>query len=413
MNEFVYLALGSNLGKTKENFELSIKKLEEYGIEFIESSPLYKTPALLLENSHIEWNIPYLNCIIKVRTNYSPDDLLKICKKIEAELGRDFSQKWSPRPIDLDILIYKDKRVNTENLTIPHKAIFDRYFLLDELSFLYPEYLKNNNINYYNFDHQPVFMGILNVTPDSFSDGGINNDKNNFIKNFESFERENVYIIDIGAESTNPKAIQIKQTEELERLNFVFEYLKNKKFSYFKPLLSIDTYNYNTAEKAVESGFNIINDVNALKDLRMLELIKGTDIKYVLTHSLTVPPKKDIIVNGNVVSELEKFLEEKINVFEKNNIKKEQIIFDIGIGFGKNQFQNVELINNIEKFQKYGLKLLVGHSRKSFLKMFGNGNNFDFETLAISLKLSNKVDILRVHTPVEHQNALLAYKCCN
>ena len=189
-------------------------------------------------------------------------------------------------------------------------------------------------------------MGILNITPDSFSDSGINLNEKNFIENFELFENNNVAIIDIGAEATNPKVNKITENEELERLDFVFRYIKSKKFSYFKPLLSIDTYNYNTAKKAIESGFNIINDVNALKDERMLDLIKNTNIRYVLTHSLSVPVNKDIVISDDVdiICELEKFFEEKINIFEKNNIKKEQIIFDIGIGFGKTYSQNLQLL---------------------------------------------------------------------
>ena len=415
-NDFVYLALGSNLGDKKKNFETAITKLEEYGVDFVESSPLYRTPAILLKYSPSEWNIPYLNCVIKTKTNLNPDELLCVCKKVESELGRDFSKKWAPRPIDIDILIYKDEVVNKDNLTIPHKSIFERHFLLDELSFIYPEYLKNANIKQYAKEHQPVFMGILNVTPDSFSDGNINNKVENFTKNFEQFESENVSIIDIGAESTKPKAKKITFNEELERLSFVFDYIKNRKFSYFKPLLSIDTYHYETAVKAIENGFNIINDVNALKDERMLEILKGTNVKYVLTHSLTVPPVNYFNLDDHVTVDgmLGSFVEEKLNIFEKNNIKKEQIIFDVGIGFGKTPSQNFQLLQKIEEFKKYGIKIMVGHSRKSFFKMLQNNtDNFDIETIALTLGLAHNVDILRVHKPIENQNALLAFEHLN
>ena len=411
-NDFIYLAVGSNLGDRKKNFELAIDKLKENNVEFIEASPLYETPALLLIGSPSDWNIPYLNAIFKVKTDLLPQELLAVCKKIEKELGRDFSQKWSPRPIDLDILIYKNKMVNDSNLTIPHRAIFDRYFLLDELSFIYPEYLEKNKINYYTNEHQPVFMGILNITPNSFS-GAENNIFDNFRNNFETFEKNNVYIIDIGAEATNPKVDSITDKQELERLKPIFEYLKNKQFSYFKPQLSIDTYHYETAKIAVENGFDIINDVNALKDEKMIELIQNNNVKYILTHSLTVPARKDITIedNKNIVEELKIFLENKLNIFEKHNIKKQQIIFDIGIGFGKTASQCFQLLQNIKKFQNYGVKLLVGHSRKSFFKMLqNNSENLDIETMAITLGLAKNVDILRVHKPIENQQALLSYK---
>lgn len=253
-------------------------------------------------------------------------------------------------------------------------------------------------------------VGILNITPDSFSDGGKYNDIENFKNIFEIWEKEFVNIIDIGAESTRPSAKTLTYNEELDRLDLVFKYLKTKKFSYFKPKLSIDTYHYETAKKAIENGFDIINDVNALKDERMIELIKDNkNIKYILTHSLMIPPKKEIIIKD--IDDIKRWFEDKIELLEKNNINKNQIIFDPGIGFGKTPSQTLKLIQNITEFQKYGFKLLFGHSRKSFMKIFNNDiETRDFETLALSLGLSNKVDILRVHTPIEHQNALLAYK---
>lgn len=417
---FVYLALGSNLGDRRRNLEISIQKLEENGVKFVETSPIYRTPALLLKGSPNEWNLPFLNCIIKVATDLSPENLLILCKKIEKEMGRDLSLKWAPRVIDIDILTYKDMEINTsinggeyllKGLTIPHKAIFDRYFLRDELSFIAPEYL--GGINYYGGEHQPVFMGIINITPDSFSDGGIHNNINNFRKTFELWKRELVSIIDIGAESTRPNATPLEAKDELERLEPIFEYLKNRERSYFEPLLSIDTYHYETAKQAILNGFNTINDVNALKDERMIELLQNDrKLKYVLTHSLSVPPKKDLVINN--IDEIKNWLEEKLNLLERKNISKEQIIFDVGIGFGKTPSQLLQIMQNIQNFQRYGVKILIGHSRKSFMKIFNNDiETPDFETLAISLKLANKVDILRVHTPIEHQNALLAYQSLN
>lgn len=417
--DFIYLALGTNFGDRRNNLETAVRKLEENGVKFVESSPIYRTPALLLKGSPSDWNRPFLNCMIRVDTELSPENLLKVCKKIELEMGRDFCQRWAPRTIDIDIIFYKDLAFNIpnsnfenddniENLIIPHVATFDRYFLRDELSFVYPESL--NGKNYYGGQHQPVFMGILNITPNSFSDGGIYNDEEKFRNTFELWEKELVSIIDIGAESTRPGADSLTSEEELKRLNPIFEYLKNRKFSYFKPKLSIDTYHYDTAKKGVENGFDIINDVNGLRDERMLDLIKeNKNSKYVLMHSLSVPPRKDLIIND--MNDIKIWLENKIELLEKKNININQIIFDVGFGFGKNASQTLNIMQNIEDFQKYGIKILVGHSRKGFMKIFNNEvKTLDSETLAISLKLSNQVDILRVHTPIEHQNALLAYR---
>lgn len=411
---FVYLAIGTNLGNKKQNILIAIKKLQEYNIQTIEISPLYETPALMLINSPSDWNIPYYNCIIKINTNTEPLQLLDICKKIEKEMGRNFSARWSPRPIDIDIIFYKNQHINTEKLIIPHKEFNNRSFVLDPLSFIYPEKVKN----YYTNQHQPIFMGILNITPDSFSDGGKYNNENDFVNTFENWIENNVSIIDIGAESTKPNAIPLTAEEELKRLQFVFKYIKSKKFDLIKPMLSIDTYHPETAEQAILNGFDIVNDISGLCNQKMINLAKNNpQIKFIFMHSLGIPSDKTVVIpdNKNVIEEIDKWLENKINIFEKNNLKKEQLILDLGIGFGKTPSQNLQILQNIEHFHKCGFKILIGHSRKSFMGAFSNVSTAerDIETLAISMKIANKVDILRVHTPIEHKRALLAMNHTN
>lgn len=415
----VYLALGTNLGNKKENINKAIAKLESKDVKFIKSSPIYTTPALLLPKSPSEWNIPFLNCVIETETQLTPNELLKTCKEIETEMGRDFSKKWAPRPIDIDILFYSDEHIETPELTIPHKEIENRSFVLDPLSWLAPDLKLDSGRTILEASkskktHQPVFMGILNITPDSFSDGRKYQDFITFKETFDSWCDNNVGIIDIGAESTRPGAIRLTVEEELERLEKIFKYIKEKDFGYTKPLLSIDTYKPEVAKKAIENGFDIVNDVNGLNDPKMLELAKNTkDTRFVIMHSLTVPADKKVIMSEklNPVKELHKWLENKTEVLIKNNISLDRIIFDPGIGFGKNAHQSFEVMKNIEEFQRYGMQILVGHSRKSFLNSITN-NRFkdrDIETTAISMKLAEKgVDILRIHTPLEHQRALLS-----
>lgn len=409
-NNFVYLALGSNLNNRIENLLMAMEKLKQNGVEVIEVSPVYETPALLLKNSPSEWNRPYQNCVIKVDTTIEPVELLKICKKIEMEMGRDFTKKWAARIIDIDILYYKNENINLENLTIPHKEIFNRNFVMDPLSFIYPEKVKN----YYMANHQPLIMGILNITPDSFSDGGKYNSFDEFARVFSLWEQNQVQIIDIGAESTKPGAIALKANEELERLGRVFEFIKNYDFKAIKPILSIDTYHPKTAEKAIEVGFNMVNDVSGFANEKMIELAESNkNIKFAFMHNLGIPSDKKVIIpeDKNVVDEVKIWLENKLNLLEKHNIEKEQLIFDMGIGFGKNPSQSLQLLQNIREFHDYGIKILVGHSRKSFMKVFSNveAENRDIETLAISLGIMKNVDILRVHTPLEHKRAFMGY----
>lgn len=409
MTDYVLLAIGSNLGDKKENIKNAIEKLKKSNVDVVEVSPLYATPALMFKDSPSDWNISFLNCVLKTITEKTPQELLSICKNIEKDLGRDFSKRWAPRPIDIDILFYKNQKINEENLIIPHKEINNRSFVLDPLSFIDPDKAKN----YYRESHQPIFMGIMNVTPDSFSDGGRFNNFDNFKDTFELWQDNNVAIIDIGAESTRPGATKLTHKEEIERLRNVFNYVKSRDRKTFDSLLSIDTYHYKTAEEAIKSGFSIVNDVSGLDDENMLKLAKDNrNIKFIFMHNLGVPSNKNIVVKGNIIDEIKKWLESKINIFEKNNIDKNQLIFDIGIGFGKTASQDLQLLQNIKEFHNCGFKILVGHSRKSFIKMFTTDNERDIETLSISMKIAKNVDIIRVHTPLEHQRALLATDHC-
>lgn len=415
----IYLALGTNLGSKRDNLNTAIAKLESKNVKFIKSSPVYSTPALLLPNSPSDWNIPFLNCVIEAKTNLTPNELLKVCKEIETEMKRDFSKKWSPRPIDIDILFYGNKNITTPELTIPHKEIENRSFVLDPLSWLAPNLkLKSGKTvleaSRSKKTHQSIFMGILNITPDSFSDGGKYSDFATFKETFDLWSKGDIGIIDIGAESTRPGATPLFIDEELKKLERIFEYIKQKEFGYIKPLLSIDTYKPEVAKKAVENGFDIVNDVNGLNDPEMLNLAKNTkDTKFVIMHSLTVPADKRVIMSNklNPIEELHKWLENKIEILTQNNISLDRIIFDPGIGFGKNANQSFEIMKKIEEFQKYGIQILIGHSRKSFLNSITTNRfkNRDAETIAISMKLVEKgVDILRIHAPLKHQRSLLS-----
>jgi 2-amino-4-hydroxy-6-hydroxymethyldihydropteridine diphosphokinase/dihydropteroate synthase len=407
-----YLALGSNVGGRRENLENAIAALSASGARFAGASPVYRTPALLLPESPVEWDRPFLNCVIRVETALSPVELLRLAKKIEADMGRDLSAKWSPRTIDIDILLYGSLKIDTPELTVPHKALYERYFLLDALSFLCPQALGARS--QYGALHQSVFMGILNITPDSFSDGGKFNTEAAFTREAERWERELVPIIDIGAESTNPRAAPVSQEEELKRLSIAFDFSRgrDKGGKYLRPLLSIDTYRYETARDALINGFDIINDVNAMREPRMAGLLADfPNAMYVLMHSITVPPRADAVIEGDAAAALSRFLLEKLEAFARHGVSTERIIFDIGLGFGKTPYQSFDLLRRIEEFHKYGVKLLVGHSRKSFFRGLNETDETrNADTLAVSLAIANKVDILRVHTPVEHQNALLAYR---
>ena len=164
----------------------------------------------------------------------------------------------------------------------------------------------------------------------------------------------------------------------------------------------------------IQLVFELLNDVSGLEDEKFIDLLKANKhINYCLMHSLSVPPRKDLVLDKDcdAIVEIEKWLNKKLDIFDKNNISLDRIIFDPGFGFGKDCYQSIKILREIEKFHKYGIKILIGHSRKSFIKKYDEdaSEKRDFESLGITLSIANKVDIIRTHTPLESQEALLIY----
>ena len=277
-----FIAAGSNLNDRPENLKIAARLLEQYGYTVVAASPIYETPAALLyETAQDDWNKPYLNCVFKIETNRDAFKLLADLKAIEKEMGRDSSRRWSPRPIDLDIIRHNDEHISTPELCVPHKLYLERNFVLDPLSFF--TFIPSEAL--YTPAHQPMIMGILNVTPDSFSDGGQNNNIEAFEKNFGLWEKALVPLIDVGAESTRPDAVPLSVEEEIKRLENVFHFTKNRKKDFFSSRLSIDTYHWQTARSALENGFDLINDIHGADDPEMLAVAKDNkDKPFIFMH---------------------------------------------------------------------------------------------------------------------------------
>lgn len=398
-----YIAAGTNDGNRENNLLSALEHLKRI-CAVTSVSPLYETPAaLLFDTARDDWNKPYLNCVFQIETDKDAFSLLRGLQKIERDMGRGEHEQWSPRTIDLDIIEHNGERIDTPELTVPHKQCLKRSFVLDPLSFfkpVAPEYL-------YSKTHQPAMMGILNVTPDSFSDGGKNDKIDAFVRHVDEWESRHIAFIDVGAESTRPDAAPVSAAEESHRLSDVFNYMKKRTKTPFSARFSIDTYHFETAKKALESGFDVLNDIHGFSDPEMLALAREhSDKPCVFMHDgdiKSLPP-------AQTVPALENWLERKIDVFLKNGLRLHNMIFDPGIGFGKTACQSLQVLQNLDRFRRFGLRILIGHSRKSFMKIFTPKPpaQKDVETLAVSLKIADKVDFLRVHTPVEHAEALLA-----
>lgn len=413
------LGIGSNLGDRKKNIFLAIRELSEVsGLTVVERAFIYENPAHLFKEEE-GWNVPYLNTAVFIEYNNEPINLLKVLKKIEIKMGRKNFKIWSPRTIDLDILTWSEGEYVSKELEIPHKHLSERNFTLAplrDLCSLGGE--KSKRILEQNrkvLNPLPVWMGICNLSLDSFSDGGDLLGKECVRKRLEDLSEHNISIADFGAESTRPDAKVISREKEWAILKPALEIYNRLKVENLNvPKLSIDTRNFETAKQAMEYGCSYINDVSGLKDERFIDLIKGFNCKYVLMHSLSVPAKRKFHLDTKLdpIEEICNWLDSKIEFLIKKRVNLSQIIFDPGVGFGKTSEQSLKIIKSIDKFRKYPLKVMVGHSRKSFINSFSNStpSERDLESVGVSLHLANAgVDILRVHNPEAHIKAHKAW----
>jgi len=253
-----------------------------------------------------------------------------------------------------------------------------------------------------NFSNGCIVMGVLNVTPDSFSDGGKFFDTDKAIKHGLQMAADGAAIIDVGGESTRPGAEPISIEEQIKRVIPVIEALANK----INIPISIDTYNYEVTKAALNAGAAMLNDITALSDERMGKLAAEQQVPVVLMHMQGTPatmqaePKYE-----DVVSEVLEFLLKQAKRAEKFGIPKERIFIDPGIGFGKTLEHNLELLRNIHKFVATGYRVCIGTSRKSFVgKLTGKENpaNRIFGTAAtVALCVAAGVSIVRVHDVAE------------
>lgn len=211
-------------------------------------------------------------------------------------------------------------------------------------------------------------VAILNLTPDSFSDGGKHNTLDTALQFVRRALADGASIIDVGAESTRPGAMSISTRKEWERLQEILPavILEAKKLN---REVSIDTRDSMVAANAVKLGVSMINDVSGLNNPQLVDLVRDAGMQAVLMHSLRVPTDPKVVIDPrlDVVEEILKWGERKISLLINQGIIREQLIFDPGIGFGKTATQSIAILAGLKRFRELGLPLYVGHSNKSFL----------------------------------------------
>ncbi len=256
---------------------------------------------------------------------------------------------------------------------------------------------------------KPVLMGILNVTPDSFSDGGSHFCLNDALARAEEMAAAGAQILDVGGESTRPGATPVLEDEELRRVIPVIEAIHERLPNM---LISIDTYKARVALEALKAGAAIVNDVSAGRwSPGMLEVLTGSKAGYVAMHSLDRPDRMQLNVKyADVVAEVYDFLAGLQTQLESAGINPDRLAFDAGIGFGKTPEHNLELIAAHETWRRLGRPILWGISRKSFISKILNVEPDDRLSGSLSLHArlleSGLPQIWRVHEVEEYAKFL-------
>jgi dihydropteroate synthase len=244
----------------------------------------------------------------------------------------------------------------------------------------------------------PKIMGILNVTPDSFSDGGKFFSEDKAVAQGLKLLDDGADILDIGGESTRPGADSVSEDDELKRVIPVIMKIKKMRP---KAVISIDSTKYNVARESVEAGATMINDISGLdNDIRLAELAARQNLGLIIMHIQGKPrTMQDNPIYDNVVNDVFNILKEKIE--KAKDIGVQSIIADAGIGFGKTYEHNIALLKNYSNFHALGVPLMIGLSRKAFIgKMLdiSDPSQRDIPTVLIhSLLLNKNIDIIRVH----------------
>ena len=255
---------------------------------------------------------------------------------------------------------------------------------------------RNKKIEY---DTRPIIMGIINVTPDSFSDGGDYFDSSDAVERAMKMLEQGADILDFGAQSTRPGHTPVSANEEISRLENVISKVREKTDA----VISVDTYFPEVAKKVLEWGADIINDVSGKINPDMAQLIKKSGAGWVIMHN-----------GAGGIDEVKDFFKKSAAECDKIGINKNQICFDMGIGFGKSRPQDLELISNIKEYKLSGYPLLLGTSRKRVIGEYSHQaepkNRVYGNIAADTVAVLGGADIFRIHdVKNEKQGIYMAY----
>lgn len=341
---------------------------------------------------------------------------IKLEKKNISERSRlKFNKELTINFVKLLVLESNNKIVQATIIDLNNKKLLKKMFsnyhnLENRINRIL--YRKEKEVQLFR-GKKPKIMGILNITKDSFYDGGKFFKPSKAINQAYKLIDEGADIIDVGGESTRPGAKVIPEDEELKRIIPVIKELCRNNIT-----VSCDTRNSFTMERVLSEGVNIINDVSGLNyDKNTLNVIKKYNCFYVLMHSIKTPINMQNSPSyKNVIQELYEFFLTKVSKIKEKNINTNKIIIDPGIGFGKKDIHNFEILKNFSIFLDLGFPILIGLSRKSFIGRFIKNEKEDRLACSLSLALDSYLkgaSFIRVHDVRSTKNAIDIFKKAN
>lgn len=461
-----YLSLGSNAEDGLSNIHQALHLLKrDKSVAIIDSSFLYRSKY---DGSLPVKRVDFLNVAIKICTSYDPAELLGAVKNIELSLGKIKLEDSDDRKIDLDIIFYNNIVIETSSLAIPHSRMHRREWVLRPLAdidpfFIHPCYsvsvtyllesllrrqdyripagLDSEDIpclgverviqlgdSLYRWDApgRPLIMGVLNATPDSFSDGGLHFDPEAAKKRALEMIDQGVDIIDIGGVSTRPGADEVEESVEYSRVIPVLETVReaNRNIA-----ISIDTTTPSVARECLKRGASFINTTLQTQETpEMYELVASSNVPIILMHSRGTPKTMASLVSdtraSNLLQDISKETKAILAEARRRGIYKWNIILDPGVGFAKTPEQNLDIISEYHKHYPFSAyPCLVGHSRKSFIQKLSLAPSGPKDcshhpalwgTLAsTSILCQNKTFIIRVHDIPENASIAKLHELVN
>lgn len=431
----IVIGLGSNVGDRLDHLRQAIAQFNQHDRVSVRAiSPVYASDAQLPDKAPPTWNLPFLNAAILCESSLTPHQLLAVCQQVESQLGRIKQGRWSPRLIDCDILYWAGVSLVSDTLTVPHPALMSRPFMLWPLMDIftawdYPHALlcewgsrfsKEAPCRTYQIPQRidgSRLMGVVNMTPDSFSDGGLFCDTQRAVEHAQALFESGAEVIDLGAESTRPGSQAVSPVEEWRRIEPVLMALNIFwKGQVWRPKLSVDTRHADTAAKAIDAGVDWINDVTGFSDPAMIEAVKTSDVKLVSMHSLSIPPSQQQVlpIQQDSVQQVLQWGFQQLAHFQQVGIDPARVILDPGVGFGKTPYQNLALMQRANELRQWQVPILIGHSRKSFHQLASgvSAAERDLETALGTIELFKQgIDYVRVHDVTFNWRAIQMAQC--